>query len=143
MTTLTKPPIWFWIVSGLLLVWNLMGVAAYLAQVYMSPEALAALPEAEQTLYEAVPAWATAAFAIAVFAGAIGCVGLLLRKAWAIPVFYVSLAGVLVQDIYNFFIGNTMEVYGASAIAMPIVVLVILLGTIWFARKAKESFWIG
>ncbi len=38
MTTSTRarPPIWFWIVSILALLWNLLGVMAYLAQVNMT-----------------------------------------------------------------------------------------------------------
>ena len=75
-----KPPVWFWIVSVVALIWNGMGVMAYLGQAYMSDDALAALPEAEQALYANVPAWATAAFAIAVWGGLLGCLALLLRK---------------------------------------------------------------
>ena len=76
----TKPPVWFWIISVVALLWNGMGVNAYLQQAYMT-EGFKAQYNAEQL--EAIantPAWVTAAFAIAVFAGFLGCVGLLLRK---------------------------------------------------------------
>lgn len=33
-STRTKPPIWFWIISVIALIWNLMGVMAYLGQAY-------------------------------------------------------------------------------------------------------------
>ena len=36
-------PTWFWVASILALVWNLMGVMAYIAQVTLTPEALAAI----------------------------------------------------------------------------------------------------
>ena len=39
-----KAPIWFTVVSVLLLIWNFLGVMAYISQVTMGPEALAALP---------------------------------------------------------------------------------------------------
>ena len=68
-----KTPTWFMVVAVLLLVWNLLGVMAYIMQVTMSPETLAALPDAQRQLYENTPAWATAAFAIAVSGGALGC----------------------------------------------------------------------
>ncbi len=58
-----KPPIWFWIISVLALIWNILGVSAYLAQAYMTDETLAALPEADQAIYANLPAWYTAAFA--------------------------------------------------------------------------------
>ena len=73
MTDQNKAPSWFWILSAVMLVWNLMGVMAYIAQVTMSPEALAALPVAEQNLHANTPAWANGAFAIAVWGGAAGC----------------------------------------------------------------------
>ena len=37
-----KAPTWFTVVAAVLLVWNLLGVMAYISQVTMSPEALAA-----------------------------------------------------------------------------------------------------
>ena len=71
-------PKWFMVVAAVLLVWNLLGVMAYVMQVTMSPETLAALPQEQRQLYESTPAWATAAFAVAVNFGALGCVLLLL-----------------------------------------------------------------
>ena len=80
--TATLPKMFYW-VSGAALVWNLLGIAAYIGQVTMSPETLAGLPPEQRALYEQTPAWVTSAFAIAVNAGAIGCLLLLLRKALA------------------------------------------------------------
>ena len=143
MTTLQKAPSWFWIVSVVALIWNLLGVMAYLMQVFMTPEAMAALPEAERQLYEATPAWATAAFAIAVWGGALGCVFLLMRKSWAIPVLMLSLLGILVQMSYNLFFSKVMDVYGPGSLAMPVMVLLIGIFLIWFARKAQATSWIS
>ncbi len=70
----TKPPAWFWIVSVVALLWNLMGAMAYLAQAFITDEGKAMLPSDQQELLESTPAWATAAFAIAVWAGVLGCI---------------------------------------------------------------------
>ena len=72
-----KPPTWFYILSVILLLWNIMGVYAFFGQVTMGSEHMAALSDAERTMYENVPWWATVAFALAVFGGPLGCVGLL------------------------------------------------------------------
>lgn len=141
--SLTKPPIWFWIVAGIALIWNLLGVAAFIAQVTTSPEALAALPEAERTLYENFPLWALLAFALAVFGGAIGSLLLLLRKALAKQVLIASLAGIIIQMAYNLFGSGVMDVYGPGAIIMPIMVLLFAIFLIWFAGKAIINNWIG
>ena len=144
MTTETKvkPPVWFWIVSILALLWNLAGAMAYIGQAYMSDEVLAAMSEAERNLYETQPAWVTGAFAIAVWGGTLACILLLIRKKWAKTLFIISLIGVLAQMTYNFFLSNTFEVYGASAMAMPIMIVIISIALIWFSKKAISKNWL-
>ncbi|MGG5486036.1 hypothetical protein [Gaetbulibacter sp. NE] len=142
-STRTKPPIWFWIISVIALIWNLMGVMAYLGQAYMSDADLSALPEAEQALYTNVPAWATAAFAIGVFGGALGCLLLLLRKKWAKSLFIISLIGVLIQTSYNLFVSDALDVYGTKGLIMPIIILIIALYLIMFSNKSIAKGWIS
>jgi len=143
MTSTTKPATWFWVVSGIALVWNLMGVMAYIMQVTMSNEAFQALPENERALMESMPSWATSAFAIAVCGSTVGCVLLLLKKKLATLVLIFSFIGILVQMYYNLFMSKSMEVYGPGALAMPIMVLVIGAFLIWFSRKATANGWIN
>ena len=143
MNTQNKPATWFWIVSALTLVWNLMGVLAYIAQVTMSPEAIQALPENERALRESMPAWSTGAFAIAVWGGALGCLLLLLRKKLATPVLIVSFVGVLVQMFHSIFMTNSIEVYGLGGMIMPVMVLIIGGYLIWLSRKSTANGWIN
>ncbi len=138
-----KPPLWFWISSTLALVWNIMGVMAYLEVAYMSNETLAQLPEAERILYETQPAWVTAAFAIAVFGGALGCVLLLLQKKWAKPVLVISLIGVLSQMSHSFFMSNSFDVYGPGGMVMPLMVIIVGFGLVFFAKLAIKRHWIS
>jgi hypothetical protein len=142
-TVSTNPPKMFYWVSGAALVWNLLGVMAYVGQVTMSPEVLDSLPEAQRALYESTPSWATSAFAIAVNAGAIGCLLLVLRKALALPVLLLSLTGVLVQMFHNFFLSDAVEVMGAAAVVGPVFVIVIGIYLVWFANDAKQKGWIS
>ena len=102
MTSSVKPPVWFWVVSVIALLWNLMGVSAYLFDAFISVERLGAMDPELRELYEGRPAWVTAAFALAVFGGFIGSIGLLLRKKWAKPLFKLSLGAVLIQNVYTF-----------------------------------------
>lgn len=137
-----KPTATFWIISVMALIWNIMGVAAYLGQAYMTDDVLKALPDDEQLYYNNVPAWVTAAFAIAVFAGFLGCVALLLRKSWSKTLFIISLIAVLAQFIHNFFIQNYMEVTANKAI-MPVVVIGIAIFLIWYSKKSDSKGWIS
>lgn len=137
----SKAPKWFMIVAAVLLVWNLLGVMAYIMQVMMSPETLAALPQEQRQLYENTPAWATAAFAVAVNFGALGCVLLLLRKNLAGLFLQLSLAGVLVQMFHSFFMSKSFEVFGPGGLVMPLLVLVIAIYLVLLAARAKTNGW--
>lgn len=141
-TNNVKPPVWFWIVSALALLWNFAGAGAYLQHAYMTIEDLSELPQAERLLYESQPSWVTAAFAIAVWGGTLGCIALLLRKKWAKPVLLISLIGVLAQMAHSFFISNSFEVYGPGGMIMPIMVIIISIFLVFFARKATDRYWI-
>ena len=136
-----KPPKSFYWIAGVALLWNLMGIGAYVSQVTMAPEGLSALPDAERALYTNIPWWATAAYAIAVTAGALGCVLLLFRKALATPVLIASLAGVLVQMYQALFMANSIEVYGAGAMIMPGAIIIVGAYLIWFSMNAKNKGW--
>jgi ABC-type xylose transport system permease subunit len=137
-----KPTRRFWIVSAVALAWNLVGVMSYLTSVTAGPEVLAALPEAERALYANIPAWATSAYAIAVFGGLLGSVALLLRKAWAVPLFVASLIGVLVQMGHAFLMTALLEVKGASAAILPVLILAIAAYLAWYARSARARGWL-
>ena len=134
-----KPTTVFWVIGIIALLWNIMGVAAYLGQAYMTDEALAILPEAEQAYYNGIPAWVTAAFAISVFAGLLGCITLLMKKKIASILFILSFIAIIIQFIYNFFIQDFMEVSGAARIAMPIVVIIIALFLIWYSKDCEKK----
>ena len=129
----------FWIVGGIFLVWNLMGVMAFIMQITMSDEALAALPEAQRALYTDVPIWATAAFAVAVFGGTLGCILLLLKKALAVPVFVASLIGIVIQTSHSLLMTPALEVLGPGSLGMPIAVTAGAIFLVWYASRAKAN----
>lgn len=138
-----KPAKSFYWIAGTALVWNLMGLGAYISQVTMTPDMLNALPAAERALYENMPAWATAAFAIAVNAGVLGCLLLLLRKVSAIPILVLSLAGVVVQQFNTFVLMKAMPVVGAVGAVFSAAVVVIGVYLIWMAYDAKSKGWLS
>jgi len=134
-----KPPTWFWIVGILAFLWNLMGVGSYIADKYGMIE----LTAAQQELSNITPAWSTAAYAIAVWGGAIGCLGLLLRKKWARTLLLLSLLGVIANQVYMFFLSDTFEVYGATEMGLQIVVLVIAIALVYLAGMAQRKGWFS
>lgn len=143
MSDTNKLPTWFWVVSGIALVWNLLGLMAYAGHMMLGPDDFAKMPEAERLLYESVPAWATGAFTLAVFGGVIGSIGLLMRKAWAGIAFIASLVGVILQQTHSFFLSNTFEVLGSAAMTGPIIVLIGAIALVWFSNMVKGKGWLN
>lgn len=142
MTTTNKPSVVFWIIAVIALIWNGMGAMAYVGQQTMSQEALELLPEAERALYNDIPIWATSAFAIAVWGGLLAAIFMLLRKKWAKTLFLISLLGIIVQMIYNFFISGVMDVYGPGGMIMPIMVIVIGFFLVWYSNQSIKKGWL-
>ena len=136
-------PTSFWVISGIALVWNLMGMMAYVRQVTMDEASLGAMPAVERAVYESIPAWGVWAFAIAVTAGVLACIVLLLRKAWAVPLFVLSLLAVIVQDIAALFVAGALQGMGPTSVIMPIVVLGIGIYMIVYSRSARDKGWIS
>ena len=138
-----KPNTLFWVIGIIALIWNGMGVMAYIGQAYMTDEMKAALPEAERALYENVPAWVTAAFAIAVFGGTVACILLLMKKKMAKTVFLISLIAIITQMTYNLFMSKASEVYGPGGMIMPIMVIVIGVFLLLYSKKCIEKGWLS
>ncbi len=142
MASSAKPPLWFWIVAVLMLLWNGVGVMAYIGEAMMPADALQALPEAQRTLILGRPPWATAAYAVAVFGGVAGCLLLLIRRRSAIAVLTLSLLGVLVQMGHAFLLADAFRLVGPAGAVLPAVVVVGALFLLWFARHARAKGWL-
>ncbi|PCE66696.1 hypothetical protein [Sediminicola luteus] len=135
-------PKWFTVVAVLALLWNLMGLGSFFMHVFISEEALAVLPEAERNLYGQFPLWTEVVFAIAVLGGTLGSLGLLMRKAWAKPLFWISLVAIIIQMSHNLFMTDAMEVYGNMAALMPTLVVAIGIFMVWLSNKGVNLGWL-
>lgn len=139
MNAAAKAPVWFLVVAVVALLWNLLGCAAVAADFALV--ASGNIPADQQALYAARPMWAVLGSCVGVLAGALGCIGLLLRGRWAVPVLVVSLLGVLVQDA-GFFVMSRSAALPTVALAMQTVVLLIAIGLVLLARMAAGRGWL-
>ncbi len=124
----------FWAIAGITLLYNLAGVGNYVMQ--MDADNVAAMPEAYRVIVERRPPWATGAFAVAVFGGALGCLLLLLKRSAAFYVFGVSLLGTVVTMIH------TLGVAPMEFVIGNLVQLIVTLFLIWYAKHAQHKHWI-
>ena len=140
----SKPTTGYWIIAAVLLTWNVIGLMFYYQQSTLTPEIMAnAGLTVEQIAHITnTPAWGHSGYAIAVNAGVLAAILLLLRKAWAVPLFVLSLVGALVQDLDAFVLRDAMEAWGPTAIYLPLTVIVICAFEIWYALRAKNRGWL-
>lgn len=142
-TSTPKLPIWFWILAGLLLVWNIMGCVSWLMDVFMTEEMMAQLPAEQQALYTERPEWIVPVYALAVFAALAGSVLLLMRNKLAIPLYAVSLVAVVIQFGYVLFVMDAIGTLGfVQAAAFPIFIFVAGVFELWFSFMAKGKSWL-
>ncbi len=139
---MTKPPFWFTIVVFIALLWNLAGLFAVVADLRLSAADIAALPPEQQALYAARPIWSIVASVVAVVGGALGCLGLLLRKRWALPLLYASLMGIVLQDIGIFAVAGAAKSANMVAFGLQGLVLLVAIGLIFLGRRARDRSWL-
>lgn len=143
MNSRMKSPAWFKVVAVVALLWNLLGCVAFFADLAISPEDIAKLPEAQQALHAARPGWAVMATGAAVFGGALGCIGLLLGRRWALPLLVISLLGILVQDFGLFILVDGATLGGPAVVVMQGIVLAVGIGLVVLARRGIARGWLA
>jgi len=132
----SKIPIWFWIISVIALLWNLMGLIAFGTDLMMTPETIAETYPPEQVEFlKTYPSWTKIFYGLATVCGFLGCIGLLFRKRWALGMFTFSLLGIIIQQAHSIFMTNAVEVFGnATAIYFPLLIFAIGVFMVWFTN---------
>lgn len=130
--TPTKPHFSYWLIAGAGLLWNLMGCLNYITQT--NPDSVAKMPEVYQIIINGRPSWATMAFGLAVFGGAVGCILMLLRRRQAMFALALSLVGVVVTAAFT-----TMLVGVVPSVMLSILMA---LALIWYASIARRQGWL-
>jgi len=139
----TKPPVWFWIVAVIFVVWNLIGASNYLMAAMATPESLAAQNYTDKQIEFLldVPKLYLSVFALAVWSGLLASFLFIFRRRWAVPVFLFSLIFVLLSFTFDF-VGGTFTVLGNAYLFIMIVVLVLAIIEVFFSRMAKNKEWL-
>jgi len=129
----------FWAIIIFMLIWNVMGCINFFVQ--MNPEMVASYRENEQAIITGRPVWATVAFAIAVFGGALGCLLLLVKKSIAFYFFIASLLGVVVTIVHTLSIGIEFGI--GEVIGIIIAPLMVAVFLIWYSKYVQNKGWIS
>ena len=140
---MSKPPLWFTLLAAVALVWNLAGLFAVVADLRLSAADIAAMPAQQQALYAARPLWSVLASVVAVGGGTLGCLALLLRRRWAVPLFYLSIVGVVLQDIGIFLVAGAARSGNPVPFVLQGLVLAVAIGLIALARRGVARSWLS
>lgn len=140
-----RPSLLFWLISIVLLLWALGGASIYVAYFVETPDQFArsaetsANREAYAHYIEDIPWWAIAAGVTAAASRLFGAIGLLLRRAWAAPLFVLSTAAFLVVLYRAFVLAGVAGVMSPGHIATEAVFLALSLFAMWFAYANKAK----
>jgi hypothetical protein len=138
----TSSPRWLTWVGVVFLLWNLMGIGAFVSQYSMSAADIAALPQQQRDLWVSMPGWAWAAYAIAVLLAAIGSIGLIMRKGWAPLAYAISLIAALIQFSYPFLLAKGAQA-DIGMLAFPIFIVVIGVLQWQLSRSWQRKGWLA
>jgi hypothetical protein len=138
-----KVPTWYWWASGAALLWALTGCFFYYTQVSMTADDLAKLPQVQRDIWTLMPKWVVGAYAVAVWSALAGALGLLLRRRWALLLFFISLIGIAVQFGWTFMATPLLAVMGMSAAAFPLFIFVAGIAMLLLSRYATRRGWLG
>jgi hypothetical protein len=135
----THTPVHLWIVGIIALLWNSFGAFDYVATHYRMDFYMSQFSAEQLAYFYGFPAWATAAWAIAIWTSVAGSVGLLLRKAWAVPMFAISLVALIISTIYNLGLSNGAEIMGAGGVAFSAVIWIVAGFLLFYSRAQKSN----
>lgn len=83
-----------------------------------------------------------AVYAIAVWAGVLGALGLVLKRRWARGLLLASLLGLIVQDLALFTKAEFTAAVNGAVIGLQATVLLVAVGLILLARRADTDGWL-
>jgi hypothetical protein len=139
-----KPPVWFWIVAGLLVLWGLAGCASLYVHIAYGPSIDPNATDWDRAYFAALPSWLVWVYGVAVGGGLLGSLALVARSRMARPLYLASLAGVVVQFGYIFLFTDMIAHKGAAmTVPFPLLIFALALVQIWFAGLAARRGWIG
>jgi hypothetical protein len=134
-TTATPPPWHLWLVGVLSLLWNAYGAYDYLMSHVGGDAYLAGMGMTEPQIayFHAMPAWATAVWAVGVWGALLGSVLLIMRRRWALHAFAASLAGLLLSLAYAFLLSDGGAMMGEQGVVMYAVITTACVFFVWYA----------
>ena len=134
-----RTPRHLWVIGIIALLWNSIGAFDYLMTQTKNAAYMSGFPPEQLAFFFGLPVWVVAAWAIAVWGGVLGSVLLLMRRRIAVPVFLVSLVGLVVTTFQNWVLSNASEIFPDTfSRVFSVVIFVIAVGLFFYARAMDK-----
>ena len=135
----TKVPRHLWIVGVLAVLWNSVGAFDYSASQLRLESYMSQFTPEQLAYFYGFPAWAIAAWAIAVWGALLGSLSLLLRKAWAVWLFGVSIVAMVLTGLYSYVLTDGLALMGTGGAIFTAVIWLIAFSLYFYARAMARS----
>ena len=133
--TAPNTPWHLWVIGGLLLIWNGMASAGYLATLFRFEPLLTNHPEEVLAYYYAAPVWLSIMLGGSIIGGFIGSAFLLLRRKIAIPITFIAWLCSVVVAINDYRNPSPSSPGVIFYIIMLIVALLLIVYMVWLSRS--------
>ena len=142
MNTDVKAPTWLRIVAVVLILWELMGCYACYTQIRYGAAAMGPVDDWSLNYYAALPVWYNWVYVVATFGGLLGGIALVLRDKRALPLFWISLAAVVVMFGYAFAMTDLVTHKGlGQVLPFPLFIAGVGAFSIWLALLTARNGW--
>ncbi len=138
-----KTPVHLWVIGFIALLWNAMGAFDYTATQMRLEFYMSQFTDEQLAYFYGFPAWADAAWAIAVWGSLVGSLALLLRKRWAVWMFGAAVVGLALSSLYNFGLSQGADLMGSGAVIFTLVIWLIALMLLFYARAMSSKGVLG
>ena len=138
----SKPavPAWYWLVAVAALLFEGAGAFLFANSLALDP---ATLPLDQRAIYEATPQWMNFVWGIAIGAGLLGAIGLLMRRRFGEVGLLISLIAVAVQFSGLFFVRQLRELTPEDHLIVPVVILLFAYGFWQTSKLAHRRGWLS
>jgi hypothetical protein len=137
----TQQPIaaWFLLGAGASLLFMGLGVVSFMMHIFADPSTMTI---EQRTAFLAEPIWVKVAYGIAVFAGFVGAVLLVMRKRLAEWALLVSLIAVLIWLAGLLLVTPLRENMSANDLLVAMAVTALTWTIYWFGRHSRQRGWL-
>ncbi len=142
-TTSNTPhtPWHLWAVGIISLLWNGFGALDFVMTQTRNVEYMSAFTPEQLAFFYSFPTWVNVTWALGIWGAVLGSLLLLFKSRFAVPIFRLSLLGMVITAIHNNLLSEIPmgEVVGPTALIFTAVIFLVALALFWYAKLQRSQ----